>query len=145
LRDSRNVPWNRSKIMLVGQGGAGKTALANKMMGKDFEDDSKSTIGAKKFERKLTSGKMRKGEKGAILEEYVSSSKELESVMAVAASRKMRILQVEDSDKDHQGSPRNVEDASAVSSIPIPLNVSDVDTAIFNKCLSDNCKKRSRI
>jgi GTPase SAR1 family protein len=153
LRDSRDVPWNRSKIMLVGQGGAGKTALANKMMGKDFEDDSKSTIGAKKFERKLTSGKMRKGEKGAILEEYVSSPKELESFMAMAASRRMgmfnldRIMgmfNIENSDNGDHSSPRNAEGESTGSSIPIALNVSDVDTATFNKCLSENIARKDQ-
>jgi GTPase SAR1 family protein len=138
LRDNRDVPWNRSKIMLVGQGGAGKTALANHMMGKVFEGDPKSTIGAKKFERKLTSGKMRKGEKGAILEEYLSSPKELESVMAMTASRKMSILKVKDSVKGEHSSPRSAEDTSSVSSIPISV----VDTAIFNTCLSENIARK---
>ena len=29
-------PWHRSKIMIVGEGGAGKTALTNSIMGKLF-------------------------------------------------------------------------------------------------------------
>jgi GTPase SAR1 family protein len=36
--------WGRSKIMIVGEGRAGKTALANSIIGKDF-DDTASTIG----------------------------------------------------------------------------------------------------
>lgn len=37
-------PWRRSKIMLVGEGRAGKTALANSILGKDFADTA-STVG----------------------------------------------------------------------------------------------------
>ena len=37
-------PWNRSKVMLVGEGRVGKTALCNSMMGKPFVD-SESTVG----------------------------------------------------------------------------------------------------
>ena len=36
--------WNRSKIMFVGEGRAGKTALCNSMMGKQFEE-TESTVG----------------------------------------------------------------------------------------------------
>jgi GTPase SAR1 family protein len=135
LRDNRSVPWNRSKIMLVGQGRAGKTALANSMMGKEFIPDTMSTFGAEKFERKLVSGKIKKGEKGAaILKGYVSSSKELESMMAQAASTQMyrpeRGISMEDEIT-----------AENTSSLPTSVNVTDVDTAIFNKCLSENIKR----
>ena len=37
-------PWNRSKVMLVGEGRVGKTALRNSMMGKPSED-TESTVG----------------------------------------------------------------------------------------------------
>lgn len=37
-------PWRRSKIMLVGEGRAGKTALANSILGKDFAETA-STVG----------------------------------------------------------------------------------------------------
>ena len=37
-------PWNRSKVMIVGEGRAGKTALCNSMMGKPFEG-TESTAG----------------------------------------------------------------------------------------------------
>ena len=37
-------PWNRSKVMIVGEGRAGKTALCNSMMGKSFEE-TESTVG----------------------------------------------------------------------------------------------------
>ena len=37
-------PWNRSKIMLVGEGRVGKTALCNSMMGKSFVE-TESTVG----------------------------------------------------------------------------------------------------
>lgn len=41
-------PWGRSKIMIVGEGRAGKTALANSIMGKNFEETS-STVGINLF------------------------------------------------------------------------------------------------
>ena len=37
-------PWNRSKVMLVGEGRVGKTALCNSMIGKPFEE-TESTAG----------------------------------------------------------------------------------------------------
>ena len=37
-------PWNRSKVMLVGEGRAGKTALCNSMLGKPFVE-TESTVG----------------------------------------------------------------------------------------------------
>ena len=37
-------PWNRSKVMLVGEGRVGKTALCNSMMGKPFVE-TESTVG----------------------------------------------------------------------------------------------------
>ena len=37
-------PWNRSKVVIVGEGRAGKTALCNSLMGKRFED-TESTAG----------------------------------------------------------------------------------------------------
>ena len=39
-----SMPWNRSKVMLVGEGRVGKTALCNSMMGKPFEE-TESTVG----------------------------------------------------------------------------------------------------
>ncbi|MFX8569923.1 hypothetical protein ABTM09_20770, partial [Acinetobacter baumannii] len=40
--------WNRSKIMIVGEGRAGKTALANSIIGRKFEETT-STIGIEQF------------------------------------------------------------------------------------------------
>ena len=37
-------PWNRSKVMIVGEGRVGKTALCNSMMGQPFVD-TESTVG----------------------------------------------------------------------------------------------------
>jgi GTPase SAR1 family protein len=142
LKDNHFVYWNRSKIMLVGQGRAGKTALANNLMGKDLEEDTESTIGAKKFERKLMCGRVRNSEKGVILEEYISSSlRELESVMAMTSSRKINKLQsVETSGNDDNVSSYKDSDPSpAVSKF---LKVPDINTTIFNKCLSENIARK---
>jgi GTPase SAR1 family protein len=54
------VSWNRSKIMLVGQGRAGKTALARSMMGEPFKETS-STIGGELFEREIREGSVKGG------------------------------------------------------------------------------------
>jgi septin family protein len=40
--------WDRSKIMIVGEGRAGKTALANNIIGKPFQE-TVSTIGINQF------------------------------------------------------------------------------------------------
>lgn len=40
----QSKPWHRSKLMIVGEGRAGKTALANSIMGNDFQH-TESTIG----------------------------------------------------------------------------------------------------
>ena len=41
-------PWNRSKVMLLGEGRVGKTALSNSMMGKPFQE-TESTVGLTKL------------------------------------------------------------------------------------------------
>ena len=43
-----SMPWNRSKVMLVGDGRVGKTALCNSMMGKPFVE-TQSTVGLTKL------------------------------------------------------------------------------------------------
>jgi septin family protein len=40
--------WRRSKIMIVGEGRAGKTALANSILGRSYENLD-STIGINEF------------------------------------------------------------------------------------------------
>jgi GTPase SAR1 family protein len=69
--------WNRSKIMLVGQGRAGKTALARSMMGEPFKE-TPSTIGGKLFEREIREGSV----KGGKLAEHKRPEKELEWMVA---------------------------------------------------------------
>jgi GTPase SAR1 family protein len=69
--------WNRSKIMLVGQGRAGKTALARSMMGEPFRE-TPSTIGGELFEREIREGNV----KGGKLAEFKRPEKELEWMIA---------------------------------------------------------------
>jgi GTPase SAR1 family protein len=69
--------WNRSKIMILGEGRAGKTALSNSLMGKPFEDTN-STIGINEFTCDVKFGKLGNGEWNS----YEKPEKELE--MAVA-------------------------------------------------------------
>lgn len=70
------MKWNRSKIMFVGQGRAGKTALANNLAGIWIED-TKSTIGAE-MEMKILYG----GVKGGKLQEYKRPERETEALLA---------------------------------------------------------------
>jgi GTPase SAR1 family protein/DNA-binding MarR family transcriptional regulator len=71
------VSWNRSKIMLVGQGRSGKTALARSMMGEPFKE-TPSTIGGEIFEREIREGSV----KGGKLAEHKRPEKELEWMVA---------------------------------------------------------------
>jgi GTPase SAR1 family protein len=141
LRHNRFVPWNRSKIMLVGQGRAGKTALANGMMGKKFIPDTKSTVGAEKFETKFMSGKIKKGENGAVLAGYVPSPQELESMMALTASRQMKGRKVKKSVEDGNSKQLSSTNADNTFSGVVSVNFRDVNTAVFNKCLFENIAK----
>jgi GTPase SAR1 family protein len=70
------VRWNRSKIMLVGQGRAGKTALARSMMGEPFRE-TPSTIGGELFEREIREGNLKERK----LAECKRPEKELESLI----------------------------------------------------------------
>jgi GTPase SAR1 family protein len=76
-REMEMVSWNRSKIVLVGQGRAGKTALARSMMGESFRE-TPSTIGGELFEREIREGSM----KGGKLAEHKRPEKELEWMIA---------------------------------------------------------------
>ena len=46
-------PWGRSKIMIVGEGRAGKTALANSITGQPYRDTA-STVGIERLQVQLT-------------------------------------------------------------------------------------------
>lgn len=48
--------WNRSKVMLVGQGRAGKSSLARVILGEKFVAKSPSTCGIDKFEVNVSAG-----------------------------------------------------------------------------------------
>ena len=46
LEQDGGESWSRSKLMLVGEGRAGKTSVLRSLMGKEFRIDERSTIGA---------------------------------------------------------------------------------------------------
>lgn len=50
-----HVPWQRSKLMVVGEGGVGKTALVRSLLNKVFDAKWKSTIGIQLTETKTFS------------------------------------------------------------------------------------------
>ena len=77
--------WGRSKIMIVGDGRAGKTALANSIMGEEFAH-TESTIGINQMTCDVKFAEV--GKEGQ-WDEYTKPDKELEAALAkiVAARR----------------------------------------------------------
>lgn len=73
----QQVRWNRGKIMLVGQGRAGKTALANNLTG-TWIPSTPSTRGAEQFDVKLIYG----GVNGGKLQQCILPESQLESFLA---------------------------------------------------------------
>jgi GTPase SAR1 family protein len=79
------VAWQRSRITLVGQGRAGKTALANSIMGKKFVSDSESTRGIQKYDTKTAVfGSLKEGQR---LVEYENPGKLFEDAVAVEIAK----------------------------------------------------------
>lgn len=96
--------WGRSKIMLVGEGRAGKTGLANSIMGKPFED-TESTVGIHDLALEVTyacpSNEVNGLEKGGEWELYSKPEKELETVIAqMVLERQKQQQQQEEEDCD---------------------------------------------
>ena len=78
-------PWGRSKIMIVGDGRAGKTALANSIMGEEFAH-TESTIGINQMTCDVKFAEV--GKEGQ-WDEYKKPDKELEAMLArIVASRR---------------------------------------------------------
>lgn len=46
LTEDQNGPWRRSKLMVIGQGRAGKSATVRSLLGQTFEPNLPSTVGA---------------------------------------------------------------------------------------------------
>jgi ethanolamine utilization protein EutP (predicted NTPase) len=85
--------WRRSKIMIVGESRAGKTGLANSIIGKPFED-TVSTVGINdmilnvKYACRSHEGE--RVDEGVHWTEYPQPEKELETAVAQEVSRKQR-------------------------------------------------------
>ena len=45
LNGTHKAPWKRSKLMVVGEGGAGKTATVRSLLNKVFDENWNSTVG----------------------------------------------------------------------------------------------------
>lgn len=148
----QKASWNRSSIKLIGQGRAGKTALANNIMGKRFQPTD-STIGIQKFERHVIQGKV--DTSGKLLE-FHPPEKEFEALLALE-TRAIRQgkrgtasseLELEDDEND----PAEYEEPSEATFVEVEglklnkkkkkklrvLTTNDVNEELFNKCLSEN-------
>lgn len=69
--------WGRSKIMIVGEGRAGKTALANSIMGRNFVNTD-STVGINQLTCDIKYAAVNENRWG----EYIKPQKELEAALA---------------------------------------------------------------
>jgi len=85
--------WRRSKIMIVGEGRAGKTGLANSIIGKPFED-TVSTVGINDMTLNVKYAyRSHEGERvdeGVHWTECPQPEKELETAVAQEVSKKQR-------------------------------------------------------
>ena len=61
LQNINEVEFRRSRLMIVGEGFAGKTAFANSIMGNDFKD-TESTVGIDRFRCAVNYAALNKGE-----------------------------------------------------------------------------------
>jgi GTPase SAR1 family protein len=96
---SLTKPWGRSKVMIVGDGRAGKTALARSLLGEDFRH-TESTIGISQMTCDVKHAEIGSGGinghaaaaaagVGAGWEEYLKPDKELEAALAkIVAQRR---------------------------------------------------------
>lgn len=58
---SAKGPWRRSKLMVIGQGRAGKTATVRSLLGQKFLEEWNSTVGAELTQTKTRAGKGKGG------------------------------------------------------------------------------------
>jgi GTPase SAR1 family protein len=96
---SLTKPWGRSKVMIVGDGRAGKTALARSLLGEDFRH-TESTIGISQMTCDVKHAEIGSGGNngdtaaaasgvGSGWEEYLKPDKELEAALAkIVAQRR---------------------------------------------------------
>jgi GTPase SAR1 family protein len=96
---SLTKPWGRSKVMIVGDGRAGKTALARSLLGEDFRH-TESTIGISQMTCDVKHAEIGSGGNngdtaaavagvGGGWEEYLKPDKELEAALAkIVAQRR---------------------------------------------------------
>lgn len=109
--------WGRSKIMIVGEGRAGKTALANSIIGKDFQSTD-STIGI----NHLTCDIKYAAVGGDSWSEYVKPQKELEAALAQMLMNEKMNRQVKEGvlfdALDAQGSEQGCGDVEGAAALP---------------------------
>jgi hypothetical protein len=86
VQGAGGAPWNRSKLMLVGQGGAGKTGFCHALRGKEFKG-VKSTIGVETW--KLDSTQVNTAD-GAVWREDTACGSELRRATARLAALRMK-------------------------------------------------------
>ena len=88
IASSESVEWRRSKIMIVGEGRAGKTAVANAVMGKAFVPHSASTVGLEELTCEVKYAAVG-SEKGQWSQRADDGTKETEAVLAERLAEEM--------------------------------------------------------
>ena len=73
LKYGKTAPWRCARLMIVGQGGGGKSSLANSYRGEDFNRRHDSTIGTQRMDVEC---RQTLEDAGAAVESMTSSSEE---------------------------------------------------------------------
>jgi len=107
--------WGRSRIMIVGEGRAGKTALANSIVGKSFQQ-TESTIGINQLTCDVSYAS--RGGQGS-WDAYQKPEKELEAAIAalVASQRRMEEQQKK-AEKESEVLLASATDANTTEQLP---------------------------
>jgi GTPase SAR1 family protein len=123
---SHTKPWGRSKVMIVGDGRAGKTALARSLLGEDFRH-TESTIGISQMTCDVKHAEIGSGGNngdtaaaangvGSGWEEYLKPDKELEAALAkIVAQRRGLMGDTQQSEEAAVLPPQGGEDSDSGS------------------------------
>ena len=146
LQNDATLYWGRSKIMIVGEGRAGKSALSNSLLGKAFSS-TESTIGINQMTCMITSPGD-EGDNPPINDEDGDSAsarnrwnqhdmptKEME--LAVAKLMASKKLMLPSTSTQSEASSNETPNASSKASL-------DVDEGLVLKCLADNVRMKSK-
>ncbi|KAJ1434132.1 hypothetical protein B484DRAFT_429324 [Ochromonadaceae sp. CCMP2298] len=160
-------PWGRSKIMIVGEGRAGKSALANSIIGRPFSQ-TESTVGINQLTCDIKYAAVGGGEWG----EFVKPEREFEAALAqlLVAQRSNRLslsaaVSMDEQVDDRVAAPEHKQPQKPASGPPKGENetpksdggggdggvgrkavaLPEVDNELVAKCLSEGIQTESKL